>query len=81
MFNFTIDDQKNYTKGAFVNGIKISNYIDEPASTLVQHLGVIYGQALHIAMQFDIEEKDMNMLAYEYLEECYPEDVKKLIKR
>lgn len=79
MFNFSIDDQKKYEKGDFVRDVKISNYIDEPSGPLVQHLAVIYGEALHIALQFDIDEKEMNVLAFEYLDECYPEDVKKLI--
>lgn len=80
MFKFSIDDQKKYKKGDFVNGFKISNYIDEPIGPLAQHLAAMYGELLHITMQFNIEERDINLLAFEYLEECFPEDVEKLIK-
>lgn len=60
--------------------LKYQNYIDESNDILVQHLAHIYCEVLHIAMQFDIEEKEVNALAFEYLDIYYPEDVKKLIK-
>lgn len=80
MFNFLLLDNKKYKKGDNIEDFKVSNYIDEPNEILVQHLAHIYCEMLHIAMQFDVDEKEVNALSFEYLEEYYPEDVKKLIK-
>lgn len=77
---FLLLDNKKYKKGENIDDFKVSNYIDEPNEILVQHLAHIYSEVLHIAMQFDIDEKEVNALAFENLDSYYPEDVKKLIK-
>ena len=79
MFNFLLLDNKKYKKGDNIEDFKVSNYIDESNDVLVQHLAHIYCEVLHLSMQFDIEEKEVNALAFEYLDNFYPEDVKKLI--
>lgn len=80
MFNFLLLDHKKYKKGDNIEDNKISNYIDETNDVLVQHLAQIYGEVLHIAMQFDVDEKEITALSFEYLDNYYPDDIEKLIK-
>lgn len=79
MFNFLLLDNKKYKRGDNIEDFKVSNYIDESNDILVQHLARIYCEVLHIAMQFDVDEKEINALSFEYLDDYYPEDVEKLI--
>lgn len=79
MFKFTIDDQNKYKGGDAIN-CKVFEYIDESADILAQHLSLVYGKVLQTAIEFDIDERIIIGLAFEYLEDYYPEVVKKLIR-
>ena len=72
MFNFLLLDNKKYKKGDNIEDFKVSNYIDESNDVLVQHLAHIYCEVLHITMQFDIDEKEVNALRQKEMEHTSP---------
>jgi len=80
MFKFIIDDQKKYKEGDCIK-CKVSEYIDESADILAQHLSLMYAKVLQTAILFDIDERLIMELTYAYLEEYYPEIIKKVIDK
>lgn len=81
MFKFSIDDQNVYAIGDDIEDIKVNWFSDEPLNLMTQHLAQVYGEVLHIASELGIDERDINALAFMYLDEHYPENVSTFIKK